>query len=78
MHQQGCCTPRHLVSHHGLSMLCRQSQPCKTVSIARCTYAYPLFTFITLEVNINRPIGLQEFGQLADVVAHLEVKQESS
>ncbi|KAF9133629.1 COP9 signalosome complex subunit 8 [Mortierella sp. 14UC] len=30
------------------------------------------------ELNINRPIGLQEFGQLADVVAHLEVKQESS
>ncbi|KAF9360392.1 COP9 signalosome complex subunit 8 [Mortierella sp. AD094] len=26
----------------------------------------------------NRTIGLQEFGQLADVVAHLEVKQESS
>ncbi|KAG0000598.1 COP9 signalosome complex subunit 8 [Entomortierella chlamydospora] len=26
----------------------------------------------------NRAIGLQEFGQLADVVAHLEVKQESS
>ncbi|KAF9933047.1 COP9 signalosome complex subunit 8 [Linnemannia zychae] len=30
------------------------------------------------EVITNRPIGLQEFGQLADVVAHLEVKQESS
>ncbi|KAF9186753.1 hypothetical protein BGZ51_001778 [Haplosporangium sp. Z 767] len=26
----------------------------------------------------NRPIGMKEFGQLADVVAHLEVKQESS
>ncbi|KAF9089399.1 COP9 signalosome complex subunit 8 [Mortierella sp. GBA35] len=30
------------------------------------------------EATGNRPIGLQEFGQLADVVAHLEVKQESS
>ncbi|KAF9146874.1 hypothetical protein BGX30_005084 [Mortierella sp. GBA39] len=30
------------------------------------------------EVTTNRPIGLQEFGHLADVVAHLEVKQESS
>ncbi|KAF9918484.1 hypothetical protein BX616_008457 [Lobosporangium transversale] len=26
----------------------------------------------------NRSVGLQEFGQLADIVAHLEVKQESS
>ncbi|KAF9336781.1 hypothetical protein BG006_007429 [Podila minutissima] len=26
----------------------------------------------------NRAIGLQEFGKLADVVAHLEVRQESS
>ncbi|KAI7818242.1 hypothetical protein BC939DRAFT_298729 [Gamsiella multidivaricata] len=26
----------------------------------------------------NRSIGLQEFGQLADVVAHLEVKQDAS
>ncbi|KAF9435265.1 COP9 signalosome complex subunit 8 [Entomortierella beljakovae] len=30
------------------------------------------------EVTPNRTVGLQEFGQLADVVAHLEVKQESS
>ncbi|KAF9330328.1 COP9 signalosome complex subunit 8 [Linnemannia elongata] len=30
------------------------------------------------EVTTNRPIGLQEFGQLADVVAHLEFKQEAS
>ncbi|KAF9953432.1 hypothetical protein BGZ72_005406 [Mortierella alpina] len=30
------------------------------------------------EVSYNRAIGLQEFGQLADVVAHLEVRQESS
>ncbi|KAF8936440.1 COP9 signalosome complex subunit 8 [Dissophora ornata] len=30
------------------------------------------------EPTPNRAIGLQEFGQLADVVVHLEVKQESS
>ncbi|KAI1310552.1 hypothetical protein EDD11_003694 [Mortierella claussenii] len=30
------------------------------------------------EPTTNRAVGLQEFGQLADVVAHLEVKQESS
>ncbi|KAF9112945.1 COP9 signalosome complex subunit 8 [Mortierella sp. AM989] len=29
------------------------------------------------ETTPNRAIGLKEFGQLADVVAHLEVKQES-
>ncbi|KAG0306977.1 COP9 signalosome complex subunit 8 [Dissophora globulifera] len=30
------------------------------------------------EVTPNRAIGLQEFGQLADIVAHLEVKQDAS
>jgi hypothetical protein len=31
-----------------------------------------------IALTANRPIGLKEVGQLADVVAHLEVKQEAS